>query len=74
MLPTILIVLFFLPFIGEASAKRSVAERSAVAKKAVATRKRGDSSQTRDIIMRDIMIECIRKTFAGMELCCLHRH
>jgi len=44
MLPTILIVLLSLLLIGEASARRPVAERSAVANKSAATRKRRASS------------------------------
>jgi hypothetical protein len=40
MLPTVLIVLLNLLLIGEASARRPAAERSAVAEKAAATRKR----------------------------------
>jgi len=44
MLPTILIVLLTLLLIGEASAGRPAAERSAVPNKAAATRKRRSSS------------------------------
>ncbi len=40
MIPTILIVPFILLLIGEASARRPAAERSAVANKATAARKR----------------------------------
>jgi hypothetical protein len=40
MLPTILIVLLVLLLVGEVSARRPAAERSAVANKAAATRER----------------------------------
>jgi hypothetical protein len=43
MIPAILIVLLILPFVGEASARWPVAERSVVAKKTCSRERRGSS-------------------------------